>query len=340
TGSLRDRAAREVAARLADLHHSHLPLPEGLRAAAAEAKRRDVRTALSQIADDLEHGRTLAEAVERIGHRSTLLHGAFLVAAHSPNFHEALFDVLDHQNASWRVRQHLLALAYPVTVCLFSILLFCGIQLTVVKGFHEVFEQFGLRLPQFATISLWWARIGAWMLLALLLFVGVTIAIGSFFVAREPWHRLLGATPLVGVIWRYSGHGELVRVLALLIRRSLPLPTAIELASQCSRNRDAAAVWKDVSARITAGESLAQAIWKQHRVPADVLPFMTWGETTQSLPDSLEVAGDLLQQQADDRALQLRLMLPPLLFAMAAVTIGATLITMLSTMFALLSGLA
>ncbi|MCA9179028.1 MAG: hypothetical protein KDB14_31410, partial [Planctomycetales bacterium] len=42
TGSLRDRAAREVAARLADLHHSHLPLPEGLRAAAAEAKRRDV----------------------------------------------------------------------------------------------------------------------------------------------------------------------------------------------------------------------------------------------------------------------------------------------------------
>lgn len=313
----------------------------GLRSAAAESGRGPVARSLRLVANQLESGASIDQAVESLKPQlAPELVGALAAAAHSPDLTRALFDILDlKRDSRWRIRKLWLQISYPLGVLLFSIGVFCALQLTVVRHFGQMFADFGMSLPAITRTTLWWSRSGAWML------IGMAIVLTSIFLftwlmaPRPAWHRLLGGLPLAGPVWRRAGHSEATHVLSMLVRRQVPLPEALRLAGDCCTNRDVTQIWQSLRRPIEAGVSLAQAANRQARIPAETLPFLDWGETTHALPEALQSSSELLAEQSDDFSTQLIWLLPPLMFAFAVIVIISTTLSLFIPLVSLVQGL-
>lgn len=333
------RDADQLAAGLADVQQLDLPLPEGLRAAAAESGRPRVAAALREVAERVEQGRSLAEAVAQMKRPlPPMLQGAFAAAARSPALADVLFDVLEHQNEGrWESRTLLASLLYPLSIFVVSVLLFCTVQLTIVRSFVKIFEDFELALPPITLALVWWSEIGALLLLAVVGLLASTVLSARLVASRERMHRVLGALPLAGSMWRNSGHAELTRLLGMLVERQVPLAQAIGLASDCCSNADAAEVWRRTAPVVARGGGLGEAVARQPRIPAQVLPFLAWGQRSGQLPDALAAVSDLLAEQSRDSAMQLRLTVPPLLFLVVLCALAATVVSIIAPLMALLA---
>ena len=313
----------------------------GLRAASEEAGRSEIGHSLQLVATDLESGGSVEDAIER--HRSRLapdVVGAIAAAAHSPDITKALFDILElKRDGRSRIRRLWLQISYPFGILCFSIGVFCALQLTVVRQFGQMFEEFGLNIPMITQVTLWWAHSGAWMLIGMTIVLCAIVLFAWLMAPRPGWHRLLGGFPLIGPVFRRAGHSEATYVLSMLVEHEVPLPNALQLAGDCCTNRDVARIWQGLCKAIESGVTLAQAVTQQSRIPAETIPFMDWGEKTHALPAALRSSSELLAAQSDDSSMQLLWLLPPVVFAFAVVVIVATTLSLFIPLVSLVQAL-
>jgi type II secretory pathway component PulF len=301
-----DEAAR-LSERTASLTRDGLPLGPGLAALGEELPRGRLRSALTELALDLEQGLTLEQAVEKQKDRvPPHLRGLVLGGLRSGRLGDIMGRFTGYISIGTEIRRRLeISLAYPILATVVALALFVFVSTVLVVMFENVFRDFGVPLPAMTRALLFASRLfrEAWPVLVI---VG-GILLGLWILPRfilEPAQRgsLATKAPLVGKVWRYVSWAEFCHLLALLLESRLPLPEALHLTGEGVENSDLDRACLAMASEVEGGASLAQALAARRELPRALSRLLRWAADSSATAEILHMTGEMFEARARSQA--------------------------------------
>ncbi len=314
--ALSSAEAGELSQHIAQVSSAGIPLSAGLRAAAEETSNWHVASALQWMAEQLEQGRSLEETLTESG-RLVPPHitGLILAALRTGSIGEALIELVELQQKTYALRRELWSyLAYPIFVAGLAAVILIGLGYFVLGMFHNVFDEFGLRLPAITLGVLWWRATGMQIVGGLLVVGLLLLFLLRLLGGERRWCRLRATMPILGGLWRWTATAEWSGLLSVLLRHQVPLPEALRSAGRGARDAQIEFLSRRLADGVARGRSLAQMLFATPELPAALIPMVDWGERTGNLSESFRMGQEMLSRRARSRAMLLQLTVPSLLF--------------------------
>ena len=322
-----------LATEAAALARAGLPLERGLRTIAGDVPR-GLRDALLRLAQRLEQGASLADALDAAGNRLTPVLRAVVVAGLRAR---RLPAVLEQFTAATQQRIELRrlvsgALIYPVLVVLLACLVLLML-LAVVSEIGVGFESLGAPLNGTARTFVH-LRDNAWLGSPWML-LGVALAAMSSWpllamLQRWVWRRSgpnVRRLPIFGPLVADARTANFVGLWHVLAEQNVPLVQSLRLSADACENRPLAAQAARAAFRAERGESMPAVVSELVSLPASVRWSVAASTQHGQLAASLAEIAALYRQRAASRAHMLRTLLPALLVVVLAGT--ATLVCVL-----------
>ena len=343
------REAEQVVVALAEVSRSELPLAAGLRAAAQECTSRRVASALRQIAAQVEQGYALESILKEHGRfLPPHVRGLVVAAARSRRLGVALDELVEHHRAIREAWSEVLsALAYPAIVLGTAFAVIMGLLLFIVPTFDKMFLEFQLQLPAPTRVLVGLGSVALGLNTKAGVFFGVCTVLGIAifcFAASSGWgttwtQRLANHMPLVGKMWWWSNSAAWTRLLATLLDQNVALPEALDLVSNGVRDPLSRQTVRWLARGTEQGLRLSDLLASGVHLPASVLPFVRWGETTGQLPTALRNVSEMLLARLHSRAKVLYSVAPSLVFLLVGFVVGFTVIALFMPLVSLIQGL-
>ena len=319
-----------------------LPLAAGLRAAADEADSWRLAAGLRQVAVEIERGRPLDDVLAASASRlPPHLIGLVRAAQRTGQLGSVLAEWLANRRAArqhWRAVEA--ALTYPLIALLLTGVVYLFLATVLIRPFRQVVEEFGLQIPANAQVLFWLSETGLVWFLVFVAVLTAMIVVWRIVGGRAAWSWLIGQLPLVGPPWHWTGASEMLRSLALLVERQVPLPEALRLAGSGTSDAHVGRLAVDLAGRIEQGRPLFMAVIDQRGLPLSIVPLLRCGEEAGDLPGSLRAAAEMLEGRLRVRSAAIVQVVPPLLFVVIALSVLALYGLIYSTMFPLIQGLS
>lgn len=312
---------------LASLIEAGLPLAQALAAVREQAERPAVRELLGALRSDVLAGHALAAALARHPGSFPQLDCALVAAGEQTGelggVLARLADQIERRAAlAARVQ---LAFAYPAIVALVAFLVI-GVLLTyVVPQVVGVFDQTRQTLPWLTRALIWLSdglRQWGWLLVIVLIIAlfGMRAALRRPE-ARLRWHEFLLGLPLAGGLLLRIDLARFADTLAILAGAGVPILAALKAARDTVSNEVLRAEVDEAISRVREGSSLATALGlgRMHaggsatRFPPVMLNLIASGEATGRLPDLLQRAAAIQNNEFERRTLLLTSLLEPAL---------------------------
>lgn len=333
--------AEAVIARAAQIATTGMPLPEGLRAAAAESDSRRVAAGLRKLAAELERGRTLDECMTNTRNLPPYVAGLIRAAQRTGDIGLTFASWTENRRSSHQYwRAVLAALTYPVLSVGLAVGVFLLFGTMIVPTFQKMFDEFGLKLPA-ATTYLF--RTTNFMMRFLpMFFAAITIIALSVRVigGRAGWSWFISSTPLIGPVWHWSGVAEMLRGLGLLVQYRVPLPEAVRLTAGGVTDAYVAEQCQKLAVRLDGGTSLTMSLVHMRTLPLSIVPLVRWGEQHDALDDALRSAAELIEGRLRSRTHVLAQIVPPLVFMIVGVSLASAIMALFMPLISLIQGLS
>lgn len=322
---------QELVENVAQLSAAELPLAPAFRAAAEESDSPRLARVFASLADQLERGQSLEDALAACpaalpSHVTGLVQAAIQTGHLGP----ALTELVEHYRDTGALRQTVRdGLAYPLLVACLATAVVGFILAYVAGGFRKIFDEFGVELPPITVAVFALREIGGLLLpvvLIVIVFLGLLLR-GRL--GRAGWHRLAGSMPVVGPLWHWLCLMEWIGLVRVLIRNGMPLLDALRFSADGVSNANVTQVSQSLADGVARGRSLSQAMASERQVPATLVPLVHWGEQAGALEDSLELSCEMLEDRVRMRAFWLHAALPPVLF----ISIGCAVLAVVTALF-------
>ena len=342
---LTDQQVTDLAHQVAGTTRGGLPLAGGLRALAEETTSGPLRFVLWTLADQLDAGLSLEDAMRSHGDRLPAHMRALVFAGvRTGKLGQVLEQHVKYFNMVSELRRKLWAsLAYPaLLIGALSSLMFL-VSVFVVSGFKRIFMDFGVELPWITLVMVRVSEFvtsGWWLvpLLLAVLFVG-WVSLGGIWNAAAR-RRLAYRIPFVGPVLRWSALARFCHLLGLLVESELPLPAALQLAGDGSRDPEIADACRSVTLSTEAGLSLSNSLTSRRRFPAELAQIIGWGEGVQTLPEAMYMAGEMFEGRARLHTTFVITAASPVTFVFLIFGVGLTVIALFAPLFKLMSELS
>ncbi len=257
--------------------------------------------AIQQVAADVRKGTDLATAFREHGtFFPELMIDMISVAEHTGTLPEVLRSLADHYENLQRMKRTFLgAIAWPAIQLFAAIFIIAGLLLVLgwiaqanpgSDGFDPL--GFGLKGASGAAIWLMWCfgSIAA-------VLVGYQFAVKGFQQARAI-HTALLAVPVVGHCMRSFAIARFSWAFALTQQAGMSIEPSLEAALKATGNGAFIAATPMVVAAVMAGEDLTDALYPTNLFPAQYLEMVRVGETSGTVPETLERLSPQFEEDA------------------------------------------
>jgi type II secretory pathway component PulF len=306
-GSLSGAEAAELSGHLAGLARARLPMASGLAALAEELPRGRLRRSINELADRLESGMSLTEAIEDQGGRiPPHLRGLVIAGARSHRLGDILSQFSGYVSIGAELKRRLwLTLAYPAVSMGIAILIFSFVSALVVPQFESIFRDFGMQLPRatIAILEVAHTTIAIGPGLGLIAAIAIVFRIVSpAFLRPGTLRSMLAGIPIIGGLWRWTSLAEFCHLLSLLLESGLPLPEALRLTGEGVEDASVDLACRRMAESVESGRSLALAMGERRLFPAGLPRLVYWGTRQGSLPEVLDMAAAMFESRASAQA--------------------------------------
>lgn len=299
-----DDATREVLHAISRMVADGLPLADGLRALSLEVRDRALRRSLAAVAEELESGRSLNDAISAHAGQFPAHWRALLEAGEAGNQVGALTSGLisDQELGAQIKREMTLTLVYPLALLSLCVVLFIVTCVYLGRDFGSVFRDFGISLPwitvQMIDASEQVAKSGPWLLVGPALLVALVCLAWRFLLRPDDRSRFASKMPLVGPLFRFVAMSDLCRVLSALLRARLPITESLELAAQSVRDPALAGACRQVASALSRGDSIETAIKRSAPFPPGFARYLGWASTLPNPEEAVALASSLYEERA------------------------------------------
>ncbi len=312
---------------LASLLEAQLPLEQAFDALMEQAERPYVRDLIASIRAEVIGGSSFSDALARHPRDFADIYRALVASGEQigqlSRVLSRLADFVERRNSL--VQKVRLAFTYPaiVTVVAFAIVVF--LLTYVVPQIVSVFANTKQKLP-FLTIAMLalsdFVRHWGW-LVALLVAVAFVLWRRALLneETRMRWHSWLLTAPMYGRFERSLNTSRFASTLAITISSGVPILRALQTSRDTLSNVAMRRQVEEATASVREGMGLARALSAHKHFPPLLIHMIRAGEVTGELPQMLNRASQMQEQDLERRALTIAGLLEPMLILAMGVVV-------------------
>jgi type IV pilus assembly protein PilC len=318
---------------------SGLPLLRALHILAEQTENKKLAGLLSQVAQDVESGGALSDALAKHPVDFPPLMISMIRAGETGGFLEGALEALaTNFEKESKLRSAIKsAMTYPVMVLLLSLVSVVIMLLFIVPIFQKMFEGLGSSLPaptqMLVTISnnMWWIT----PLLVILIVVGIVAyrRNKNTEAFRSKWDPFKLKAPVFGNLARKIAVARFTRNFAQMIGAGVPILQALGVIGSTSGNWVIEQATKRVAESVRQGQSLAKPLADEPVFPPMVVQMMAVGEDSGSLEVMLTKIADFYDDEVEAQTAALTSLIEPLLIAFLGVVIGGMVVALYMPIF-------
>jgi type II secretory pathway component PulF len=292
----------------------HMSLEIALAALAEEQDDRRLANVARRLAEQLQQGRSMEQALDNLGRQLPMEIGGLLRAGIESGdlagtFERYAAQRLVMQRIGRRIRA---AIAYPILIATLLVPLLLFVSLYVIPMFVEIFNEFSLQLPAVTLFVLATSRQLPGLVAGVVLFlIAIPIAL-RLFGGRWLFHRVRSATPLIGRLWVWSNQHEFAAMLASFLDLRLPMTSAVAHTGEVASDRNMAGACRRVCQRLQSGQSLSSSLSQSIHFDRTLVSLTAWGEAHNLLPEALRISTEIFEDRIERRASLIQRLLPPI----------------------------
>jgi type IV pilus assembly protein PilC len=303
---------------LASLTKAGIPLERGLRELAADAGSGKMKSLITGIADDLEQGVPIDQAVEKRQKYFPPLYGMILKSGiETGRLSEMLANLNRHLQIEQRTKRIVFeALCYPVVILCLAAVIITAVFVMIIPTFAEVLGDMsdgGAGLPWLTLFVLNLAE-HIWTFWAC---VGILVAAFVF-----SWMSL--STTAGGR--RFKEH--FLMHLAVLVNAGCTMDDAVELAGQSSGSESLRKDCSNLASQLREGFNILEAGMNCSVVPRLFLYSMQLGSQRNELKNNLEGLGQMYTSKTYSLQSQLQAVLLPTMIILIGGVVGMIILAM------------
>ncbi len=327
---------------LATMVSSGMTILRALYVLESQTENKKLTEVLVGVRKDVEAGLPLSEAMQRHPKTFNPLYIAMTRAGETGGvLEESLLRVADQLEKEESLRRQVKsAMAYPIVILSFAMIVMLAMVAFIVPVFAGVFEELGsdAKLPvmtQFV-MSISGVVTGQWYLL-LAGTVGIVVGFAKWKKTdkgRSMWQRFLLRIPFkIGDIFQKVALARWSRTFSALMGAGVPLLQAIDITSQSAGNVVVEDAMTKVTENVKAGGTIAAPLMDSPVFPAMVGHMVKVGEETGALTTMLSKIGDFYEDQVDASVKALTSILEPVMIVFVGGIVGFIVISMYLPLF-------
>ncbi len=312
-----------------------IPITTAFETISDDIENLQLQDILRQILDKMRRGESFSASVSEFPQVFDQLSRAIILAGEtSGNLPEALKRVAEHFDSRDKLARKVKgAMAYPIFVLCFIVLIVIFIMSFIIPRFRTIFDQFGNELPAFTQAFMDFYDIVRHNLLFIIGFVFISVCLAIFTSKTPKGHRLFSRLalrmPLFGKIISQAFVSTFCKTTATLLAAGVSVLEVFDILSTMTKND----VIKDaiVKAReyIVQGSNVSLGLATAGFFPNMVVKMIQVGEESGSLPQVLERTSDYYERKVDSTINTVLGLLEPIMI----VTVGAIVLVVILALY-------
>jgi len=308
-GKVPTKQITQFTRQLSTLQDAGLPILRSLRILEQQQKPGLLRVIIRNVADDVEGGATLSEAMAKQPKAFDRLYCNMVQAGETGGVLDVILQRLaDFMEKAQRLKRKVVgAMIYPIVVITFAVGIVSGIMIVVVPKFRDIFKDFGAQLPSLTmlliNISEWFVHgtPPGWVVVfisPLVLFLFVKLLKKSSG-GRYAIDVIKLKIPILGNILSKTAVARFTRTLGTLISAGVPILEALTISKDTCGNEVYARALGNVHDSIREGESFANPLRAARICDAIVVNMIDVGEETGDLDKMLMKIADNYDEEVE-----------------------------------------
>lgn len=267
---------------LSILQDAGLPILRSLRILEAQSKPGRLKNSLMDVADEIESGSTLSEAMAKSPKCFNRLYVNMIKAGEAGGALEVILRRLaEFMERSESLKKKVQgAMIYPVIVILVAVGILTFIMLKIVPVFAKMFEEFELKLPAATVMLVNISKFIAtyWFLIPLIpvaiwLFVKLT---NKFKHGRFGWHMFMLKVPIIGMLVEKNTLARTTRTLGTLVSSGVPILEGLNITKETAGNAVFERLFQKVTDAIREGETISKPLGRYSKLGYHPVAHFWW----------------------------------------------------------------
>ena len=338
-GKVKIKLITQFARQLSTLQDAGLPILRSLRILQEQQKPGTLKKVLGYVAEDIEGGATLSEALGRFPKAFDRLLVNMVAAGETGGVLDLILSrVADFMEKAQKLKSRVKsAMVYPIVVLVAAFTILLMLMTFVIPQFTEVLTEMtgGEELPKLTQIVLgisgWIAYHYGWAVL-----IGVPFAIvfvlriiRTFRSGRIVLDAIKLKLPVVGQLSGKVATTRWTRTLGTLIGAGVPILDAINTSAETSGNEIYSNMLGKVHNSIRQGDTFAAPLRQSKTVDLIIANMVSVGEETGDLDKMLLKIADNFDEQVDVLVGSLMSLLEPIMI----IVLGSIVMTIVLSIF-------
>jgi type IV pilus assembly protein PilC len=299
-----------------------------------------LKEVLGEVRRDIEAGISLSDALEKHPKVFNQLYVAMTRTGEAAGILEdtllRIADQLEKQDSLRR--QVRAAMAYPIMIGSFSLIVLLALVAFLIPVFEKVFEQFSGELPAMTKLSVAMSHMVTqrWYVLIALVF-GLTFAFRRWKRSswgRQQWDALKIRIPArIGDVIHKIALARWSRTFSGLVHAGVPILQAIEITGQTAGNYGLERTMAEVQESVKRGGSIADPLKRSPVFPTMVGHMVGVGEETGNLDGMLTKIADFYEDEVNATIKALTSILEPVMIVVVGGIVGFIIVSLYMPMF-------
>ena len=344
-GGVSNKSLTVFTRQLSTLQDAGLPIVRSLKILEGQMKPGVLKNTLMGVAEEVEGGSTLSEAMAKYPKAFDRLYVNMVRAGEAGGVLDTILQRLaDFREKSMKLRKKIIgAMIYPCVVVTIAISILSFIIIYIIPKFEDMFREFEIELPAptrflisvSVNVRTWiWYVIG--IPIALLIFYRlIRQSSGGRYVTDKIKLKL----PLFGIIISKSSISRFCRTLGTLITSGVPILEALNIVKDTSGNEVVARAIGKVHDSIREGETIAEPLRQSKICDEMVVNMIDVGEETGDLDKMLIKVADTYDDDVDTLVASMVSLLEPLLIIFLGGAVGFIVISLFLPLVELMKGI-
>jgi type IV pilus assembly protein PilC len=297
---------------------------------------------LAEVRQDIEAGISMSDSLEKHPKIFNDLYVAMTRTGESAGMlEESLERIADQMEKQDSLRRQVrAAMAYPMMIGIFALVVLLALVAFLIPVFEEVFADFQGELPFVTKISVGMSKAvrGQWYLL-IGGTVGLVVAIKKW--KRTPWGRWqwdkirLKIPAKIGDVIHKIALARWSRTFSGLIHAGVPLLQAIDITAKTAGNSQMEKAMDEVKVSVQRGGTIAEPLRKSNMFPTMVAHMVGVGEETGNLDGMLSKVADFYEDEVAAVIKALTSILEPVMIILVGCIVGFIVVSMYLPLFQL-----
>jgi type IV pilus assembly protein PilC len=348
-GRVKIKLITQFARQLSTLQDAGLPILRSLRILEEQQKAGTFKRIVGYVADDIEGGATLSEAMSRFPKCFDRLFVGMVAAGETGGVLDLILSrVADFMEKAQKLKSRVKgAMVYPVVVLSAAFAILLLLMTFVIPRFESVLkEMIEGELPKITQIVLgiakWIATQYGWAVLLAVPFGFVFLMrfINQFRVGRYALDSIKLRLPVMGQLTRKVAITRWTRTLGTLIGAGVPILDAINVTGETAGNEVFSKMLMNVQSSIRQGDTFAAPLKQSKTVDLIVTNMVAVGEETGDLDKMLLKVADNYDEQVDVLVQSLMHLLEPIMIIFLGGVVMVIVLSVFLPMIKIISSLS